>query len=455
MDRIAQGDLSARSGSSRRDEMGALLRAIDRMQDGLLQLVDEVRRETGAPDGPPPGPAPRDSAAFGEMLARDLHERRRAERALLEARAHYRQLFELHPTPMWVVDVQSLRIKEANQAAVERYGWSRGQFLGMSVQDLNPREEQGRMRSVLQSVQGTRSVLRGMHHELRSGEQIDVEIVTNSVTWAQEAACVLVMSLDVTAQVRAEGTLRDQSRQLSELAQRLMTIEDTERKTLAQILHDRFGQSLVAIKLALERLACRRDAAGAFADARLAGRNGLAMPIASLEEAIADVRGLLTELRPPLLSEFGLHAALEQEVERFNALQDGRRVTLRCLHTAKDRWSHPRLDPTIEYALFMAAREALSNAVQHARADGIRVELHLGAGRAEIAVRDDGVGFEPHKKASAAGHLGLVGMRERMQWIGARLQIASRPGCGTSVAIEWPAKAEAPARGPALEELAI
>ena len=143
---------------------------------------------------------------------------------------------------------------------------------------------------------------------------------------------------------------------------------------------------------------------------------------------------LASELRPPLLVDHGLAAALAHEVQRQARSAAG--VEVRFTGADINGAAAQRHDPALEYALFMIAHEALHNAMRHAQPQRVTVDLDATPERIRLAVRDDGCGFD-----SAAppppGHLGLVGMQERASWIGLVLSIASVRGEGTTVSAEW------------------
>lgn len=364
-------------------------------------------------------------------ILRDVTERRAAEQALRASEARYRDLFETHPLPMWVYDHETLRFLEVNAAAQAKYGWTREEFRAMTILDIRPPAERAAVAASAQAVRGERLSHSGpWRHRLRSGREIEVEISGHALTWNGRPAR-LVVAYDVTDRLRAERELRANRQQLSELSRQLMDKEAQERGALGQILHDRFAQSLAAAKLGLEAAAQRVAGAAALEAAREGALAGLRPAIELLGESIRDVRGLLNELRPPMLGDFGLRAALAFEIDRRRPLATAR------IELAEADEAEPRLEPTVEYGLFIIAREALHNAMKHARAARIAIELALQEDRAELVVRDDGAGFDPADETLARGHLGLVGMRERAQWIGAQLAIESAPGAGTRVHVVW------------------
>ena len=224
--------------------------------------------------------------------------------------------------------------------------------------------------------------------------------------------------------------------ELTQLNRRLLEQEKQTSRRLAQSLHDELGQTLAALRLHWE--ACRGASAAQreLMDPRIAELIVLAN---------RQVRGVLAELRPPLLDELGLAAAIDNEIQQHPATAGAVRMALHAGATAQlQRWP-----ADIEYAAFMVAREALLNARRHAQARHIRVTLDGADGHLELGVADDGRGFAP---GAGGPHLGLVGMRERALAIGARLRVDGSPGHGTMVALTWEQADEAGADEPHLPD---
>mgnify|MGYP006149544025 CR=1 FL=1 len=152
-----------------------------------------------------------------------------------------------------------------------------------------------------------------------------------------------------------------------------------------------------------------------------------------LAQAVQDVRNVLADLRPPLLEEHGLAAALDNEI-RVALSASGTDVLLEVA----DGLYHQRWPSDVEYSVFMVVREAIANARLHAHASLIRVLLEGDAHRLKVDVIDDGHGIEPDMQHGRTGHLGIVGMRERAASIGASCSIASEPpDGGTRVCLTW------------------
>ncbi len=216
--------------------------------------------------------------------------------------------------------------------------------------------------------------------------------------------------------------------ELSQLTQRLL---DQERKTtqrVAQTLHDQLGQTLAVARLNLE--ACVRLHAATMPSALTAQVENIAD---LLNQAVREVRHVLVDLRPPLLEDQGLAAALDNEIRsRSDAGVD-------LLLEVADGLAGQRWPDEVEYAAFMVAREAVANALLHAGGSLVRVLLDGDAAGLALAIVDDGVGISPALAHGRPGHLGLVGMRERGLAIGAAFAAAAEPAGGTRITLRWPA----------------
>jgi PAS domain S-box-containing protein len=375
----------------------------------------------------------RETAAVGEA-ARSMLEQISAQQVAVDASTTgYRELFELHPLPMWVVDEESLRFLEVNAAAARKYGWRRDEFLNMTVLDIRPPEARAALAAAFEDTRTQEHHAAVWQHRLRSGETIDVEIASRQLRWGGRAARIAAV-MDVSSQRRASLLLQRQRRDLSQLAQQLMSTEETERRELAQLLHDRFSPTLYGAKLSLEALRARSVSIAEPSDLRSEVARVVAPIVQALDASIADTRSLMSDLRPPLLVEQGLAAALAHEVERRAQGEEGVRVVFtRGEHAAAPPLRH---DVGLEYALFMIVHEALHNALLHAQAQLVTIGFDEDSERILLSVRDDGGGFDS-EAAPPIGHLGLVGMQERARWIGAEFKIDSVLGAGTTVRVEW------------------
>lgn len=227
----------------------------------------------------------------------------------------------------------------------------------------------------------------------------------------------------VTEQARAEAALRESAGWLQHLSRRLMAVQEEERRKLSRELHDEFSQILAAIMLHLQ---VARAVAGPAAQPSLQESMNL------LQRAGAQVRSLALELRPTMLETAGVDATV-----RWLAGQHEQRtgvVTEVIGHLNE-------VTGDLAVACFRVAQEALTNALKHSGALHVWIELGQSERALELLIRDDGIGFDAVttlEESAARGHLGLLGMKERVQILGGILQVESKPGCGTRIRVSLP-----------------
>ena len=232
---------------------------------------------------------------------------------------------------------------------------------------------------------------------------------------------------DVTDRTLAAAELEQSRAELRALAARLQTTREEERTRIAREIHDELGQALTALKLDLAWLEKRlpRSDSGAF-------RLGDQSLTARIDETMEIVRRIATELRPSVLDQLGLEAAVEWLVQE-SAKRSGITVTLQAEE-------FPRLPDEVASHAFRIIQEALTNVTRHSKATRVNVTVrHLGTAII-LVVEDNGVGIMP-QSLSGLQSLGLVGMRERAVACGGTLMVRGQPGEGTAIVVTIPVAA--------------
>lgn len=204
---------------------------------------------------------------------------------------------------------------------------------------------------------------------------------------------------------------------LRQLSKRLLSIQEQERVRIAREVHDELGQALTAMKIELRQLGGRR--------------RELEEPLGAIAQRIDGivdlVRRIAADLRPAILDDLGITAALEQQLRRLRE-STGILTTL----TVSEE---PEIDMLTGVTLYRITQEALANVVRHAEATAVEVSLAMHGGRAVLIVRDNGRGMpQPAHPQS----LGLLGIRERAQLLGGSVVIDSSPGDGTAITVTLP-----------------
>ncbi|MEX2264896.1 MAG: sensor histidine kinase [Bryobacteraceae bacterium] len=216
--------------------------------------------------------------------------------------------------------------------------------------------------------------------------------------------------------------LEARSAQVRDLSARMLQVEEEERSRISRELHDEAGQSMLCIRLQLEMLEKTLPPELDGLRARIGETREVA------ERTILEIRRIIADLRPAVLDQLGLAAALRQLVNRVARVLPAK-VRL-SIDPALGRL--PRDLEIITYRLF---QECLNNAAKHARATEIKISLRSADERLMLRIVDNGVGFQPNGQA---GGFGLTGIRERVALLRGQLDIESRPGSGTKVSIQLP-----------------
>ena len=333
----------------------------------------------------------------GQRVEREGQARLRAEDALRAsemAEARYRALFDEQHAPVLVTDAAGV-VTEANAAAADLLGSGLSGRLLLDLVDAP-------VTSILVGevprlpVGGRVFVPKARTLEIGTGERL-VQIVLVEVTEEEHRAL----------EQRA-------------YAAHLVTVQEDERRRLAQDLHDDPLQTLTYLVRMLEHLTDNPMLPPDLVP--LVRRDG------ELATEVVDVlRTVIHGLRPPVLDDFGAVAALRQLVDEVRA---------RCGILIRLRVSggQVRLSAECELTVYRVAQEALSNVVHHAQATNARVDLHFGE-QVVLTVTDDGCGISVSgvTSASSGGRLGLIGMRERVNQVGGRLEVRARKPRGTLV----------------------
>ena len=345
----------------------------------------------------------------GERVEREGRARSEAEAALRAARVaemRYHSLFEDQPAPVLITDAAGT-VNELNSAAV----W----LLGREAAGRDVKELLGA--GLTQLLGGIPCCL-----ELRApeGDALRYAPFARRLVTDEGRELVQIVLTDITEQHR-----RQEEQRL--FSTRLLQVQEEERRRLARELHDDPLQDLTYLARRLEHLSQHPELPLEVVD----GLAGVGIVAA---DAAAALRKLIRGLRPPVLDDFGLVAALRQLT---GELRQRSELAIDLIVSGDEH----RLPPDVELAAYRIAQESLNNVLRHADAKRATVRLRYGA-QLTLTVSDNGCGLEPHPRASAAKGLGLLGMRERVNMLGGTLEVRSRSPRGTAVMATLPVAEE-------------
>ncbi len=350
-------------------------------------------------------------------------------------RRSFRTVVEFSPNAVWIAEAE--RIVFVNRACIALFGAdSAVQLVGRSIYELLYAQSRDAVRAAVARVlvggDGDGVTLLGERVERLDGTLRDVEIALAALPDHGQTTLQMVIS-DVT-QRRRESLEQEQAREaLRKLSQRLVEVREEERRRIARELHDELGQRLTALKMELASLAPKSR--------RTALRERIAGMLEMLDDTVASLRRISADLRPLMLDDLGLDAAIEW-LARDAARRMGIEVTVRLDDSV------PALDERMSIALYRMVQEALTNIARHARASDVHIELARQSGELVLSVCDNGVGF-PERAAAKEGSFGLLGIRERALALGGTLEVDNPPAGGGRLSVRLPLAPLAPDTPPA------
>jgi len=359
------------------------------------------------------------TARIRRLVAKRTHE-------LSQSEQRFRRLVENAGDAFFLHDMQG-RFLDVNRRACESLGYTREELLSMGVADVELMFFKDHWKHDPQEYPIS---FEGLHRR-KDGTTFPVEIRLARLD-AGDQPLMLALVRDITERKQAEQSLREDQRLLREL----LELHERDRKLVAYEIHDGLAQQLAAAQYRFQAVAPLRQRDPEAADEMFDEAMRL------LGEAMVETRRLIGGLRPPVLDELGIVAAVECLV--VEGRQNGGPEIEFVHETPLDRMAAP-----LEGAIFRIIQECLTNACRHSQSQRVRVELAQSNGRVRIDVQDWGVGFNPTEVSD--NHFGLRGIRERAKLLGGHASIEAAPGQGVRVKVDLPsiAPAESPEAPPA------
>ncbi len=364
----------------------------------------------------------------GEIVAiyDDITERVLAEEALINSEERFRTLVSTAPDGIILTDATG-KILEVNIAFAHTYGYEPNQIIGKNFSDffVDEKAKQLAMEILTKSNYKDKQI-NEISTITKEGKNIYVELsVAQLRDEKNNLTGMIVIARDITLRKMYEAELQESREQLRSLAVHLQTAREEERKNIAFEIHDELGYALTALKLDLAWMVKKMK----LNDETMIKKSKSMAEL--IDTTINKVRSISTQLRPSILDHFGLIAAIEWQANEFQ-----KRTGIRCKLNIDIKDDVEFLDP-YRTAVFRIFQESLTNITRHAKASRVDVNFVEKENTIELIVSDNGIGMKDFNKSKSKS-LGLIGMRERANSLGAEIDFISEDGAGTSVLLKVP-----------------
>lgn len=364
------------------------------------------------------------------QIARNITDRKRAEKALRQSEKRYRLLIDTMNEGLGVQNEHGEWVY-VNDRFCEMLGYSRDEMIGRPVTDfLSENDRMTYKEQVARRRRGERESY-GLSWLKKDGQMIFARVSPKAIfdERGQFKGSFAVVT-DITERKRAEEALKESEKQLRHLSSQLLTAQETERKRISRELHDELGQSMTVMKLRLAFIEKN------LSEHQLNLKQECDYGIRYIDQVIENIRRLSRDLSPTILEDFGPSAALRWLINNF-AKSYNVRVVLDMIDidSLLPRDSH--------VVVYRTVQEALTNVGKHSQAKHVSVATNVANGSVLFSVEDDGIGFDERAVASGsskAAGLGLATMNGRAQMVGGALTVWTQKGKGTRITLSIPMK---------------
>ncbi|MDP4264954.1 MAG: response regulator [Bacteroidota bacterium] len=330
---------------------------------------------------------------------------------LRESEEKYRQMFNRNPFPSMILDLATLRILEVNHSAIEKYGYSRDEFLEMTLEDIRPPEDIPELFEAI-AKGGTRKGEQFlMRHQKKNGELLFMEVSYYPIGYYGKTAMQAQMN-DVTERMRLEDELaKEREIRQRQITAAVLEAQEKERIAIGEELHDNINQIITSVRLYIDLARKKPEHNDAY----------LVKSMEYISMAIEENRKLAKALILPQLKGLGLVMSLEELKEQV-AQSSSLEIKTNIQHFDETRFTEQE-----KISLYRIVQEQLNNIINHAKAKTVTIELYGDNGQIILTIKDDGIGFDTSVRSSGVG---LTNINSRAEVLNGKVQVDSAPGRG-------------------------
>jgi PAS domain S-box-containing protein len=356
------------------------------------------------------------------VILRDVTERKQVEAALRESERRYRTLFSKATDGILLLNTDG-NVVDANDSFARMHGYAIDELLRMNLSQLDTPETLALAHERIGRILAGETIGFEVEHFCKGGDILPLDVATSAID-IDGKLYVLAFHRDITERRRAEQEIKRSQQELRRLSKAANEALEAERRRTARELHDELGQSLTALKMDLESLRSVLPP-----DQPELGERTLAMH-ALLDSTIAATRRIAADLRPLMLDDLGLSAALDWLTHNFS-----KHTGIATDLVVDD--SVAQVPEPLASALYRITQESLTNVAKYAQATNAEIRLERDGDWVQLLVRDNGRGIEAADQ-DKRGAFGLLGIRERVTLLGGEVAIKGEPGQGSEVRARIP-----------------
>jgi PAS domain S-box-containing protein len=354
------------------------------------------------------------------FIQTDITTRKEAEEALKMSEERYKLLFYKSPNPKWIFNAQTYQIVEVNDASSDLFGYSREEFLGMTIPELRIDANKQMFDLLIQETlrKDEKTYYKVFWLKKKNGEAFQVEINAHAIDLVS-GLHFIVTAYDLSERLDLQNKIFEEKvAAQKEVTKAIINTQEKERSNISKELHDNVNQILTAAKLCVENTKYYPDQRDLFTD----------KCIMLIQNAIQEIRSLSKTLMSPAVYEAGLKVTILEMLDQYKNLK--RFDIIESLE-----FDEGVIDKELKLTIYRIIQEQMNNMVKYAQATCVKVVIMQQGNRLVVLVQDDGIGFDTGCKKNG---LGLANIKSRVELFQGTLEIKSAPGQGCRTIAVFP-----------------
>lgn len=353
----------------------------------------------------------------------DITERKRTEKELFISNEKFTNAFQVGPAALTITRIADGKFIDVNESFLRIFGFNREEVIGHTSLELNMLSSEERKKLIQKQIETGGLQNYELQFQTKLGKTI-IMLFSSKPLVIEGEACHITTLIDITDRKIAEEKVIKSREELRLLSAHLQNVREDERMNLAREMHDEVGQILTSIKMNLSLMRRQvKDKEKKFQTKEL--EKEITSMSEMVDHAVVRLRKMITELRPELLDKLGLIPALEWYVEEYEK-------ETKIKSEFKCDFEELLLDHNLELTIFRIIQEALTNVVRHSSAKRVSIKVIKMKDYILVEIIDDGKGIT-EEELKRKESFGLLGMRERANIVGGKIEIEGVPGKGTTV----------------------